>query len=108
MVTLRYDSGISQEDQGIKSMTSFSRQLREAKDRPAFWVERAKHDFAILVANKVRSGDVAIEELALKSGMAEEQIDRLLRGDEALTLEMMVCVSQALGFRLSLELVAQD
>jgi len=79
----------------------------QAKD-DAYWVERAKLDFATGLENQRRANKLTYKDVAEKIRSSAAYISKVFRGDSNLTIESMVKLARAAGGCLEVRVVSEQ
>lgn len=79
----------------------------QAKD-DAYWVERAKLDFAVGLENQRRANKLTYKDVAEKIRSSAAYISKVFRGDSNLTIESMVKLARATGGCLEVRVVSEQ
>lgn len=81
--------------------------VREAAKDDAYWVERAKLDFATSLESQRRRAGLSYKEVADGIRSSPAYISKVFRGDSNLTIESMVKLARASGGCLEVRVVGQ-
>lgn len=80
--------------------------LEEAAKGDAYWVERAKLDFAIGLESQRRKAGLNYKQMADRLHSSAAYISKVFRGDSNLTIESMVKLARASGGCLEVRIVS--
>lgn len=81
--------------------------VQEAVKDDAYWVERAKLDFATGLESQRRRAGLSYKEVADRIRSSAAYISKVFRGDSNLTIESMVKLARASGGCLEVRVVSQ-
>ena len=82
--------------------------IKEAESRDAYWVERAKLDFAVALERRCRASGISNTQLAKKLGTSAAYITKVFRGDTNFTIETMVKLARSAGAALDVKLADES
>lgn len=82
----------------------FNTFFAEAEAQEAYWVERAKLDFTEAIVARMEALGFNRKELALRLGVQQGFVTRLLSGANNFELATMVRIARALGAKISVGL----
>ena len=83
---------------------NFNERLAEARQRPAYWIERIVLDFTVALESAMRRKNVSGKELAAKIDVSPAYISKVLSGTPNLTVKSMVRLAHALDLRVALRM----
>lgn len=83
---------------------TFKQLLDESKKRDAYWVEKAKIEFAEELSKMMERREINKSELAARFGSSPAYITKALRGDVNFTIETMVKFVRALNGKMHVHL----
>lgn len=81
--------------------------LQEVVKDDAYWVERAKLDFATGLEKQRRSAGMSYKDVADRIRSSAAYISKVFRGDSNLTIESMVKLARASGGCLEVRVVSE-
>lgn len=81
--------------------------LQDVVKDDAYWVERAKFDFATGLEKQRRSAGLSYKEVAERIKSSAAYISKVFRGDTNLTIESMVKLARASGGCLEVRVVSE-
>jgi transcriptional regulator with XRE-family HTH domain len=80
----------------------------DAKETDAYWVEKAKLNFALDLDKCRKEKGLSGKTLAEKLGTSAAYISKVFRGDANLTLESMVKLAHATGAKVEIRIVPES
>lgn len=89
----------------MKTHEDFDAFLSEAKKSDAYWVEKAKLDFALKLEKQRRNAAMNYSAIAKKIATSGAYITKIFRGDSNVTLDTMVKLVRATGGELQIEIM---
>jgi transcriptional regulator with XRE-family HTH domain len=81
---------------------NFRERLSEARNRPAYWIEKIVLDFTVALSSAMRRKNVTGKDLAEKVEVTPAYISKVLNGTPNLTVKSMVQLAHALDLRVTL------
>ncbi len=81
--------------------------LQDVVKDDAYWVERAKFDFATGLEKQRRSAGLSYKDVAERIKSSAAYISKVFRGDTNLTIESMVKLARASGGCLEVRIVSE-
>lgn len=79
-----------------------------AKNKDAYWIERAKLDFSLALENQRMRSGMNYSAIAKKIKTSAAYITKVFRGDANLTIESMVKLARSMGGRINIQIVDEQ
>jgi transcriptional regulator with XRE-family HTH domain len=88
----------------MKIIKSLKKLLDDAKRSDAYWVEKAKLDFSVLLERQRIKSEMTYTDMAEKLETSRPYVSKVFRGDANLTIETMVKLARATGGMLKISI----
>lgn len=86
------------------ALKSFKKLLTDAKQRDAYWVEKAKLDFSVALNRLFEKSGMSQKEVAEKLNTSPAYITKVFRGDANFTIETMTKLARAVDGQLQIHI----
>lgn len=85
-------------------MTTFSQLIDKAKQGNSYWESKARHKFAIRLAETLKERGISQAEYAKLADVSAGYISRVLAGNENLSVRTLVKLTRALDLEFDIEI----
>jgi len=92
----------------MKMLKALRKVVENAKLTDAYWVEKAKLNFALALEGRRKGAAMSYKQIAEKIGTSQPYVTKVFRGDANFTIETMVKLARATGATLDIQLVDTD
>lgn len=88
----------------MKIIKSIKKLLDDAQRSDAYWIEKAKLDFSVLLERQRIKSEMTYTDMAEKLETSRPYVSKVFRGDANLTIETMVKLARATGGMLKISI----